>query len=159
MQQVVTITGLSTKTGSNDSGGWTLYLFETAGGTKFQTFDDDLGKTGSQNLNQAVEIEYEAEERKLPAKGDMPARTVTNNTIKAIRPATEEQAAQAATEAPTTNDRTKYQRSKEEVRYTSALQTAATLLASPHWDAKESPVNAATLFDLADVLDAKLAGI
>ena len=129
MQQVVTITGLSTKTGENDSGGWTLYLFETAGGTKFQTFDDDLGATGSQNIGKAVDIEFEAQERHLPAKGDRPATTVTNNVIKSIK-ATDKQPSEFAP----SNDRDQKQRSKEEVRRTESVKAAATLMASPKWD-------------------------
>lgn len=146
MQQVVTITGLSTKTGSNDSGGWTLYLFETAGGTKFQTFEDDLGTVGSQNIGKAVEIEYESQERNLPAKGDRPATTVTNNVIKSIKPATAEQAATA----PTTSDRDQKQRSKEEVRRTESVKAAATLLVELSKNDPEIEVSTAGLFELAD---------
>ncbi len=89
MNQIVTFTGLETKTGANDSGGWTLYLFKDAGGNKFQTFDDDLGHAGQKLIGQSVEVEYEVQTRDLPAKGDRPATTVNNNVLKSLREASE----------------------------------------------------------------------
>jgi len=81
----VTLTGFETKSGNNDSGGWTLYLFKDAGGNKYQTFEDDLGLAAAGLIGKSVEVEYEVQERDLPAKGDRPATTVRNNVLKSVK--------------------------------------------------------------------------
>ena len=145
MNQVVTLMGFETKTGSNDSGGWTLYLFKDAGGNKYQTFDDDLGSTAAGLINKSVEVEYEVQERDLPAKGDRPATTVRNNVIKSVK----EVLGRPDVPTPETPQvsRSDFQRSKEEVRRTAAIQTAATLIASPNWEGNQ---DIPTLIQLAE---------
>jgi hypothetical protein len=90
LQQVVTVTGVDVKkTGTSKRGPWALRLFDTAGGTKFQTFDVELGEFLQTKIGESVEITYEIEEN-----GDF-----KNNVIQSIKPATAEQAATAPTQA------------------------------------------------------------
>jgi len=124
MNQVVTFSSVETKkTGNSKRGPWALRLFTTAGGTKFQTFDVDLGESLEGHLNLPLEITYEIEDN-----GDF-----KNNVIKGWKPASEQAANSAQASEPvqsTSNDRDAKQRSKEEVRYTASVQAAATILAS-----------------------------
>jgi hypothetical protein len=150
LQQIVTLTGFETKTGSNDNGGWTLYLFKDGGGNKYQTFEDDLGSKASGLIGKSVDVEYEVQERDLPAKGDRPATTVRNNVIKSVKEATGLAAQHVVVQQAvngTAGNRSDFQRSKEEVRRTAAIQTAATLIASPNWEGNQ---DIPTLVQLAE---------
>jgi hypothetical protein len=119
--------------------------FKDAGGTKYQTFDDDLGeKIAVALIGKSVEVEYEVQERDLPAKGDR-ATTVRNNVIKSVK-ASDQAPQEAPTQTPQ-NNRSDFQRSKEEVRRTAAVQTAATLISSPNWEGSQ---DIPTLVQLAE---------
>ena len=132
MNQVVTFSSVETKkTGNSKRGPWALRLFATAGGTKFQTFDVDLGESLEAHLNLPLEITYEIEDN-----GDF-----KNNVIKGWKPASEQavQASEpvqsvasngAAAELRPTSSQDEFRRSKEEMRYTEAVKAAATILAS-----------------------------
>ena len=119
MNQVVTLSSVETKkTGTNKRGPWALRIFETAGGTKFQTFDVSLGESLESHLNLPIEITYEIEDN-----GDF-----KNNVIKGWKPSSET-AVQATQASEPVQSK---QRSKEEVRYTAAVHAAAVILASPN---------------------------
>jgi hypothetical protein len=132
LQQVVTVTGVDVKkTGTSKRGPWALRLFDTAGGTKFQTFDVELGEFLQTKIGESVEITYEIEEN-----GDF-----KNNVIQSIKPATAEQAATAPTQADDPR------RSKEELRRTECVKAAATIISGPAWTGGTEPED---LFHLAD---------
>jgi len=75
MQQVVALTGVEVKSkGSNKRGPWALRIFDSAGGTKFQTFDVADGEALEAKIGTPVEITYEVEEN----------GNFTNNVIKSF---------------------------------------------------------------------------
>jgi len=75
MQQVVTLTGVEVKSkGSNKRGPWALRIFDSAGGTKFQTFDVADGEALEAKIGTPVELTYEVEEN----------GNFTNNVIKSF---------------------------------------------------------------------------
>lgn len=138
MQQVVTLTGFEEKKrGTNKRGPWALRVFTAAGGSKFQTFDVDLGDKLVSLVNAPVEITYEVEKN-----GDF-----ENNVVTAVKAATEDQA--AAAPAPPEDPR----RSKEEMRRTEALGYAIKSV-----QADITAVNGVSeLFELAEVYVSFLA--
>ena len=76
MQQVVTLTGVEVKSkGSNKRGPWALRIFDSAGGTKFQTFDVADGEALEAKIGTPVELTYEVEEN----------GNFTNNVIKSFK--------------------------------------------------------------------------
>ena len=78
MQQVVTLTGVEVKSkGSNKRGPWALRIFDSAGGTKFQTFDVSDGEALEAKIGTPVELTYEVEEN----------GNFTNNVIKSFKDA------------------------------------------------------------------------
>ena len=86
MRQVVTLTGVEVKSkGTSKRGPWALRIFDSAGGTKFQTFDVAIGESLEKSVGSAVEIEYEVEEN----------GNFTNNVVKSFK---------AAGPAPVYND-------------------------------------------------------
>ena len=155
MNQVVTFSSVETKkTGVSKKGPWALRLFTTTGGTKFQTFDVDLGESLEGHLNLPLEITYEIEDN-----GDF-----KNNVIKGWKPASEQavQASEpvqsvasnggAAELRPTsTSSQDEFRRSKEEMRYTEAVKAAATILAGPNYDPQKID---GTIEELAQVAHA-----
>lgn len=132
MQQVVTITGFEEKKrGESQYGPWALRLFTTAGGTKFQTFDVDLGDSLiAGGLNTPVSVEYEIEETSKDGK------TYKNNVIKGWGPPSE--TATASEPSQPTSSQDEFRRSKEEMRRTEAVKAAATIIASPNWQGDQS---------------------
>ena len=75
MQQVVTLTSVEVKSkGSNKRGPWALRIFDSAGGTKFQTFDVADGEALEAKIGTPVELTYEVEEN----------GNFTNNVIKSF---------------------------------------------------------------------------
>ena len=78
MNQVVTLTGVEVKSkGSNKRGPWALRIFDSAGGTKFQTFDVAVGEALEKSLGSAVDLTYEVEEN----------GNFTNNVVKSFKDA------------------------------------------------------------------------
>ena len=148
MNQVVTFTKLAHqgKSGTSKRGPYSFRVFETAGGTKFQTLDVALGDAVVESYGTAVDVEYEAE-----TNGDF-----TNNVIKSIKPAAEGSAAtETAPVSAPSSERDQKQRSKEEVRRTESVKAAAVLLVELS-KSEESPVEATLsgLFELADTIAA-----
>jgi len=83
LQQVVTLTGLETKSGAGDKGPWTLSTFKDAGGNKFQTFDGALAGLAQSLLGQQVTVTYEVETRSYKDRNGVD-RVANNNVLQAI---------------------------------------------------------------------------
>ena len=96
MQQVVTLTGLETKSGAGDKGPWTLSTFKDAGGNKFQTFDGALAGLAQSLLGQQVTVTYEVETRSYKDRNGVD-RVANNNVLQAIAAGAQ---AGVSTEAP-----------------------------------------------------------
>jgi hypothetical protein len=78
LNQIVTLTGVEVKSkGSNKRGPWALRIFDSAGGTKFQTFDVADGEALEAKIGTPVELTYEVEEN----------GNFTNNVIKSFKDA------------------------------------------------------------------------
>lgn len=157
MNQVVVFTGVEEKAkGTNKRGPWVLRVFTAAGGSKYQTFDADLG--AEIPLDKSIELEYALEDSK--------DGKYQNNVIKGWKLSSETVAPAAQDSEPVQSVagnggaaeqqsiRDQKQRSKEEVRYTAALQIAATIIGSPQWKGDADPE---TLFSLAGVITEEIA--
>lgn len=73
-EQVVTIKAVFPNSGQNAKGPWTRYDIKDAGGNKYQTFNDQLGKKAEALKGQSVKVTYHEETR-----GDY-----TNNVLDSI---------------------------------------------------------------------------
>src|SRR5690348_5898358 len=137
MNQVVTFTELTLdgKSGTNKRGPFHFRVFKTSGGTRFQTFDVGLGDKILASYGQPLEVEYEVE-----SNGQY-----ENNVIKTIRLLDRAEASTAQPEPQ--QNRSDFQRSKEEVRRTESVKAAATIIVSDKWEGGSEPSD---LFALAD---------
>jgi len=143
MNQVVTFSSVETKkTGNSKRGPWALRLFTTAGGTKFQTFDVDLGESLEGHLNLPLEITYEIEDN-----GDF-----KNNVIKGWKPS-ENGATVSEPVQSTSNGETAEEKQLRIMRQSAldrAISSVAGGLVTDDNDVPLTSVDESTLFAIAD---------
>ena len=88
-EQVVTITGVFTEQGNNSRGPWTRWDVKDAGGNKYQTFDEGLGRKAEAAKGSSVKVTYEEVQR----------GQYVNKVLKAVEPQVAEREAIAAVNA------------------------------------------------------------
>lgn len=97
--------------GSNDRGAWTKSALVAADGNEYTTFDGGLASKAQALVGQAVKVTFEQTQR----------GKYTNYDLKDVEPAPA-----GATQAPAASSKSSEFRSKEEIRYTAALELAVT---------------------------------
>ena len=120
MNQVVRITGVFTASGESQKGPWTRWDIRDADKNKYSTFLEGLGKKAEALKGQYASVTYKIENR----------NGYDNNILEGIEPA--DGAVGAVNDVPESASQPQEdpRRSKDEVRYTAAVQAAATVLAS-----------------------------
>ena len=118
-----TLTGVDTKSGSNQRGAWTLSIFTAADGGEFTTFDGGLASKASSLLNQPVTVEWEPF-----TKNGRESRNLKGVEVSANGSAPVSAPAQPQTTAPVpAPQKTDQFRTKEQIMRTDALNAALTL--------------------------------